>query len=129
MKTIQFVAVTTVALAAVASAQSAEKKMGDMSANQNTNSVSGASPNAGISSDPKAPKEDKPKAKAPAATNGAAKPAAGSDKKQAETKNTKERKSAKENISSAAPDANAASHQVAASAALLGAAMIAGAYI
>ncbi|KAJ2617796.1 hypothetical protein H4S08_000176 [Coemansia sp. RSA 1365] len=129
MKTIQFAFVTTVALTVLAAAQSVEKKTGDMSANQNTNNVSGASPNASTGSGFKDSKDEKSKDKTPAATNSAGKPAFGSGKKQAETKDTKEGRNAKDNSSTNSSDTNAASHQLAASSALLAAAVIAGAYI
>ncbi|KAJ2720193.1 hypothetical protein GGI07_004758 [Coemansia sp. Benny D115] len=126
MKTTQFVLAATVALVAVASAQSPAKKADDASATHHPNSASNGPAHA----------------KAPSSVSGdMAKGKDASDKKAVATsvatsvgKQIKDAKMDKKNAKQAkdsipAADAGAASHQLAFSGALIGAAAVLGAYL
>ncbi|KAJ2708820.1 hypothetical protein H4R19_004560 [Coemansia spiralis] len=125
MKSVQFAAVATVGLAALAAAQSVEKKSADAPAA----AAAGTAPKATASNGAAAHKDDKV---APKTSTGAHSPATATGspaKKLAVPKDlAKDKKGTKES-SMIAPDANDASRPLGALAAILGAAVIAGAYI
>ncbi|KAJ2060609.1 hypothetical protein GGI17_003647 [Coemansia sp. S146] len=124
MKTAQFVVATSIALAALASAESTNKVADEASATHHANSATSPSANANA----KPSKDDKAKATKEAAKKVEGSGSAADHNKQSKDK-SKETANAKDAKSAASPEANVATRQLALSGALVGAAAIIGSFI
>ncbi|KAJ2089156.1 hypothetical protein GGI16_006256 [Coemansia sp. S142-1] len=123
MKTVLFAVATSVALAALASAESTNKVADEASSTHRANSATSPS----VHANAKPPKDDKAKAVKEDVKKAEGSGSAADHSKQAKDK-SKETANAKDAKSAASPEANVATRQLALSGALVGAAAIIGSF-